>query len=155
MGKTQSSSTNAFTLIGEVFAIAGALLKSRTDRGAEKLHSLSTATREYAATLTDMPQLRARVGAASESIDDVADYAIHTDIEHMVADATTFARKHPIASLSVAVAAGILVAAVLRSSAAAAPEIKTRKAPAKKKARVIARQRKGKKANSGQAHASQ
>ncbi len=159
MRKNQSYSSNAFTLMGDVFAIVGSLMKSRTDRGAEKLHTLSTATRDYAATLTDMPQLRAKVGAASESIDEVADYAVHTDIEHMFADATTFARKHPLATLGVAAVAGVLAVAYLRSSAEVAPPVKTRKAPAKRKspvkARVVVKQRNGKKVNSGQAHATQ
>lgn len=165
MGKNQSYSSNALTLMGDVFAIVGSLMKSRADRGAEKLHTLSTATRDYAATLTDMPQLRAKVGAASDSIDEVANYAVHTDIEHMFVDATTFARKHPMATLGFAAAAGVLAVAFLRSSAEVPPPVKTRKASAKKKspvkaraavkARAVVKQRNGKKVNSGQAHATQ
>ncbi len=161
MRKAQLTSTNTFTLIGDIFAVAGALLKSRTDRGVEKLHTMSAATRDYASTLTDMPHLRAKVSAASDSIDEVADYAVHTDMEHMFVDATAFARKHPMATLGVAAAAGVLAFAFLRSSTTTEPEIRTRKPAIKKKVRAVAKPRAiiksrgNKKVNSGSAHATQ
>jgi ElaB/YqjD/DUF883 family membrane-anchored ribosome-binding protein len=133
MAKTRSSSHHTLTLVGDLFAIAGALLKTRTDRGVEKLHTLSAATRDYASTLTDMPHLRAQVGAASESIEGVADYAIHTDAEHMFADVEAIVRKHPIATIGVTVAAGVLAALLLRSTPVEIAETKPQKIPAKKK----------------------
>ena len=161
MGKAKFNSTNTFTVIGDMFAVAGALLKARTDRGVEKLHTMSAATRDYASTLTDMPHLRAKVSAASDGIDEVANYAVHTDFEHMLVDAASFARKHPMATLGVAAAAGILAVAFFRSSTTAEPEVKSRKVPARKKlrtianARMITKTRGSKKANSGLAHAAQ
>ena len=133
MAKTQINATNALTLVGDLFSIAGALLKSRKDSGVEKLHTLSAATRDYASNLTDLPQLKAKVGAASDSIEEVADYAIHTDVEHMFTDVAAIARKHPMATIGVTVAAGIVAALLLRSTPAAIVETTPQKRPAKKK----------------------
>jgi ElaB/YqjD/DUF883 family membrane-anchored ribosome-binding protein len=141
MAKTRSNSHHTLTLVGDLFAIAGALLKSRTDRGVEKLHSLSAATRDYASTLTDMPHLRAQVGAASESIEGVADYAVHTDAEHMFADVEAIVRKHPIATIGVTVAAGVFAALLLRSTPVTVSEAKPKKLPAKKKVVATVRAR--------------
>ncbi len=154
MAKSLNGSTNALTLIGDLFAIAGALLKSRTDRGVEKLNTLSAATRDYASTLTDMPHLRAQVSAASESIEGVADYAVHTDVEHMFTDVAAIARKYPMATIGVTVAGGILAALLLRSTPAPIVETKPIKRPAKKKGVAAVRvQGNGKaKGNSTQKH---
>jgi ElaB/YqjD/DUF883 family membrane-anchored ribosome-binding protein len=133
MAKIHSRTPHTLTLVGDLFAIAGALLKSRTDRGVEQLHTLSAATREYASNLTDLPHLRAQVGAASESIEEAADYAVHTDVEHMFADVTAIARKHPMATIGVTVAAGVFAALLLRSPPVMIAETKPQKMPAKKK----------------------
>jgi ElaB/YqjD/DUF883 family membrane-anchored ribosome-binding protein len=161
MRNSQLNPTNALTLIGDVFAIAGAVLKSRADRGVEKLHSMSAATRDYASTLTEMPHLRAKVTAASDSMEEVANYAVRTDIEHMVTDAASFARKHPLTTIGVAAAAGVLLTALLRGAAAQQPEIKETKALSKVKAktkprgRIAAKAGSTKKPNGRAAHAPQ
>lgn len=152
MSKIQQTASNSFTLIGDLFAITGALLKSRRDRGVEQLHEMSEATRDYASTFTDMPNLRAKMGAASENMEVAADYAVHTDIEHMVADATVFARKHPVATLSAALAVGVFAAMMLRPPAAE-PEVKPVKVTVKKKVIASAPISKGKKKTNGAVHA--
>lgn len=149
MAKTHYNSTATLTLLGDLFAVAGAVLKSRSDRSVEKLHTLSAATRDYASNLTDLPHLRAQVGAASESIEGVADYAVHTDVGHMVADAVAIARKHPVATLGVAVAAGVFAALLLRSAPETIAETKPQKRPAKKKSVVGVRARGNGKAKGG------
>jgi len=63
-----------------------------------------------------MPKLRSQVASASESIEGLADYIMHTEIEHMVADAGTFARRHPLATIGVTVAAGVIASRLMRPS---------------------------------------
>ncbi len=150
MAKAQSTTQNAFTILEDVFAVASTLLKRRKDRGVEKLHSMSEATRDYVASLPDLPNLRAKAGAAAESFDELADYALHTDIEHVVTDAAAFARKHPMATIGLALAAGLLASQFFRSSpveVAKKPVART----AKKKAKIATKARR--KVN-GTAHAS-
>ena len=94
-------------IFDDVLALAGTLARGRKDMGADKLHSLASLTREYAASMTDLPNLRVQVASAADSLEGVADYVMHTEIEQMVGDAGTFARRHPLATLAVTVAAGV------------------------------------------------
>jgi hypothetical protein len=94
-------------IFDDVLALAGTLARGRKDLGADKLHSLAALTREYAASMTDLPNLRVQVASAADSLEGVADYVMHTEIEQMVGDAGTFARRHPLATLAVTVAAGM------------------------------------------------
>ena len=94
-------------IFDDVLALAGTLASGRKDLGADKLHSLASLTREYAASMTDLPNLRVQVASAADSLEGVADYVMHTEIEQMVGDAGTFARRHPLATLAVTVAAGM------------------------------------------------
>jgi ElaB/YqjD/DUF883 family membrane-anchored ribosome-binding protein len=149
MAKTSINATNALTLVGDLFSIAGALLKSRKDSGVEKLHTLSAATRDYASNLTDLPQLKAKVGAASDSIEEVADYAIHTDVEHMFTDVAAIARKHPVATIGVTLAAGLFAALLLRSTPEPAPKTTPPKKSAKKKIIAVSRAKANGKAKGG------
>lgn len=94
-------------IFDDVLALAGTLARGRKDVGADKLHSLAALTREYAASMKDLPNLRVQVASAADSLEGVADYVMHTEIEQMVGDAGTFARRHPLATLAVTVAAGM------------------------------------------------
>ena len=94
-------------IFDDVLALAGTLVRSQKDMGADKLNSLASLTREYAASMTDLPNLRVQVASAADSLEGVADYVMHTEIEQMVGDAGTFARRHPLATLAVTVAAGM------------------------------------------------
>ena len=94
-------------------SLASSLLRNRKDSGAEKLHTLAEATRAYAASMTDLPNLREHVASASESIEGLSDYVMHTDVEHMVTDAGAFARRYPFATLGVTIAAGVVASRIL------------------------------------------
>jgi hypothetical protein len=117
--KSKTARENStYRILDDVLALAGTLLRSRREYGAGKLHSLAEATRGYAVSMTDLPQLRAHVAQASESIEGFADYVMHTDIDHMVQDAAVFARRQPIATLGVAIAAGMVATRLMRTSGA-------------------------------------
>lgn len=149
--KTNGTSHISNRIFEDVLAVAATLLRSRKDFGADKLHSLAEATRGYAASMADLPNLRAHVASASETIEGLAEYVMHTDIEHMVQDAGTFARRHPLATLGVTVAAGLAASRLMRTSQPDA-EAKPRRAATKKKSRKTAAPRRGTN-GSAQAHA--
>jgi hypothetical protein len=94
-------------IFDDVLALAGTLARGRKDFGAEKLHSLASSTREFAASMTDLPNLRLQVASAADSLESLSDYVMHTEIDQMVGDAGTFARRHPLATLAMTVAAGV------------------------------------------------
>lgn len=104
----------SYRIFDDILALATTIARSRKDFGAEKLQSLASATRDYAASLTDMPSMRAHVVSASDSIEGLAGYVMHTDISHMVRDAGTFARRHPLATLGLTLVAGIAASQLFR-----------------------------------------
>jgi hypothetical protein len=106
-GNASTALNGSRRIFDDVLALAGTLARGRKDLGADKLHSLAALTREYAASMTDLPNLRVQVASAADSLEGVADYVMHTEIEQMVGDAGTFARRHPLATLAVTVAAGM------------------------------------------------
>src|SRR4029450_3896795 len=65
------------------------------------------ATREFGASLDDFPQLRRYSDQAAESLDDLADYIASTDIPDMLDDFAGFAKRQPVATLTLGVAAGL------------------------------------------------
>lgn len=105
--KASATLNGSRRIFDDVLALAGTLVRSQKDMGADKLNSLASLTREYAASMTDLPNLRVQVASAADSLEGVADYVMHTEIEQMVGDAGTFARRHPLATLAVTVAAGM------------------------------------------------
>jgi hypothetical protein len=121
-------------ILDDVLALAGTLVSSQKDMGADKLNSLASLTRDYAASMTDLPNLRAQVASAADSLEGVADYVMHTEIEQMVGDAGTFARRHPLATLAVTVAAGIAASRLMyrqpvKMTAASSRKSKPRRTP--------------------------
>jgi ElaB/YqjD/DUF883 family membrane-anchored ribosome-binding protein len=145
MAKSQSRKTSTTSggytnrIVDDVMSLASSLLRNRKDSGAEKLHTLAEATREYAASMTDLPNLREHVASASESIEGLSDYVMHTDVEHMVTDAGAFARRYPFATLGVTIAAGVVASRILlptRVTPAAKSKPRASKRPVKQAART-------------------
>jgi ElaB/YqjD/DUF883 family membrane-anchored ribosome-binding protein len=143
MAKIKRAQNTSYRIFDDILALAGSLLRSRKDLGADKLHTLAQATRDYAASLTDMPTLRAHATSASESLEGLAEYVMHTDIEHMVTDANNFARKHPLAALGVTVAAGIVASRLMRPASVSTTTGPRRSTSKKKKAKPVVRARRG------------
>ncbi len=127
---TKTAQGVSYRIFDDILALASTMARSRKDFGAEKLQSLASATRDYAASLTDMPSMRAHVVSASDSIEGLAGYVMHTDIDHMVHDAGTFARRHPLTTLGLTLGAGVVASQLFRParpSPAAKPSVRTAK----------------------------
>lgn len=71
-------------LFDDILALAATLARGRQDYGAEKLMTLAASPRDFAASLTDMPSLRAQAASAAESFEGLAEYIACTDVEQMV-----------------------------------------------------------------------
>ena len=101
-------------IFDDVLALAGTFARGRKDYGVDKLHSLAESTRDFASAMTDGPNLRIQMTSAGESLENLAEYVMHTDIEHMLKDAGTFARRRPLAALTVTIVAGLAVSSFMR-----------------------------------------
>ena len=140
-------------IFDDVLALAGTLARGRKDMGADKLHSLAALTREYAASMTDLPNLRVQVASAADSLEGVADYVMHTEIEQMVGDAGTFARRHPLATLAVTVAAGMAASRLMYRQPMKMTAASSRKAGPRRASGVSKRSAPARRTANGHAHA--
>lgn len=103
----------------DILALAGTFANARKEQGIDKLHSFAGSTRDFATSMTDVPNLKVQMGSAAESLEDLTEYVLHTDIQHMLKDAETFARRRPLAALTIMVVAGMAVTRFLRPRALA------------------------------------
>ncbi len=101
------ASNGSYRIFEDIVALAGTLARGRKDFGAGKLHSLAKSTREFAASMSELPNLRGHVATAAESLEGLADYVTDTEVDQMIEDAGIFARRHPFATLAASVAAGM------------------------------------------------
>jgi hypothetical protein len=84
----------------------------------------------------------------------MADYVMHTEIEQMVGDAGTFARRHPLATLAVTVAAGMAASRLMyRQPARAAAGSRRKAGPRAAAARAGKRGSQSRRSTNGHAHA--
>jgi ABC-type transporter Mla subunit MlaD len=94
-------------LFDDALSLASTLADSRKRAGADRIVELASATREFSASLDDFPQLRRYSNAAAQNLDDLADYIVRTDIPDMLDDLARFAKRQPVATLTLGVAAGL------------------------------------------------
>lgn len=103
--RTHQPAANRF--FDDALSLASTLADSRKRAGADRIVELASATREFGTSLDDFPQLRQYSGQAADSLDDLADYIARTDIPDMLDDFAGFARRQPVATLTLGVAAGL------------------------------------------------
>jgi hypothetical protein len=103
----QRSPARPYTPIyGDILGIVGSLMRHRQESGAAKIGSMASAARNFAADLTDIPNVRTYVHAAANQMETLSDYVSDSSLEEMMADATAFAKRYPMATAAFAVAAG-------------------------------------------------
>lgn len=94
-------------LFDDALSLASTLADSRKRAGADRIVELASATREFGANLDEFPQLRHYSDQAAANLDDLANYIVRTDIPDMLDDFAGFARRQPVATLTLGVAAGL------------------------------------------------
>lgn len=94
-------------IFDDAMSLASTLADGRKRAGADKIIELASATRDFGASLDDFPQLRHYSDAAAANLDELADYIVKTDIPDMLDDFAGFAKRQPVATLTLGVAAGL------------------------------------------------
>ncbi len=101
-----------------ILAMAASLADSRRDNAASMLGTFAGSVRGVADAMPDMGVLREYAGAVAESLEGLADYVIETDIETLASDAGDFMRQHPVVTITGSVAAGLVVAQIVKANMA-------------------------------------
>jgi hypothetical protein len=107
--------TNGNRLFDDALSMASTLTRSRKQSEAKRLKDISAATREFGATLDDFPHLRSYADAAAEGMDSVAGYVEETELQDMVSDLAAMARRQPLATIALTIAAGVAAAQLART----------------------------------------
>lgn len=102
-------------MFGDVLSLASTLAGSRKQMAAERLNELASATRNLTSSVEDLPYLRDYTDAAAQRIDELADYVEHTDIDEMLEDIATFAKRQPMATLALGMAAGLVTTQLMKN----------------------------------------
>jgi hypothetical protein len=102
-------------MFGDVLSLASTLASSRKQMAAERLNELASATRNLTSSVEDLPYLRDYTDAAAQRIDELADYVERTDIDEMLEDVATFAKRQPMATLALGMAAGLVTTQLMKN----------------------------------------
>ncbi len=108
--------TRRSPLYNDVLGIAGTLLRSRQEAGAEKIEAIAAAARNFAGELPDIPHIQSYVDAAADQMEALAGYVTGTDLETMASDAGDLAKRYPLATAAFTVAAGFAFTRLMAGS---------------------------------------
>ncbi len=125
--KSNQDTVNSHGIYNDVMSITSSLFRNSKDVGADKIRSLAEAARQFATSISDMPNLGSQISVASETIDDFADYVVKTDIDQIVHDGGVFVKRHPVATIATTVAAGVGITLLLRTNVSDTTNAKRRK----------------------------
>jgi hypothetical protein len=107
---------SAYRIFEDAFLLAGSFAKLGSTIAAHKIQSGAETANTYIHSKVDLTDMDARLASASEGIGNASDYALHTDVKHMVDDVSAFARKHPVTAMISVVAVGALFSRLLMRS---------------------------------------
>jgi hypothetical protein len=99
----------------DILAMAGSLADSRKDYAAAQMETLAESFRQFAGTIPAIPTMRAYAGAAADSLDELADYVVESDLADMLDDARGLMQRHPLAAFGGSIAAGLIVTQLIQS----------------------------------------
>ena len=101
-------------MFGDVLSMASTVAESRKHQAAERLSELASAARNFTNTVDDLPYLRDYTDAAANRIDELAEYVGRTDVTEMLDDMASFAKRQPMATLALGLAAGLVTTQLMR-----------------------------------------
>jgi hypothetical protein len=106
----------AYRIFEDAFLLAGSFAKLGSTIAAHKIQSGAETANSYIHSKVDLTDLDERLSSASAGMASASDYALHTDVKHMVDDVGAFARKHPVTALISVVAVGAMFSRLLMRS---------------------------------------
>jgi hypothetical protein len=99
---------SVYRIFEDAFLLAGSFAKLGSTIAAHKIQSGAETANAYIHSKVDLTDMDARLASASEGLGNASDFALHTDVKHMVDDVSAFARKHPVTAMISVVAVGAL-----------------------------------------------
>jgi hypothetical protein len=103
--------------LDDLLSMAGSLANSRKEYAAAQLESLADSVRQFGEAVPGIATVRAYATTAADSLDELADYVVESDLTEMVSDAREFTRRHPLATFGGSIAAGLVITQIVQSRA--------------------------------------
>ena len=130
-----SASNGVSQILEDVLLLAGNVASLGAALVSHRLQSTAGTANSFIRNKVDLIDIDKSFSRATARVEDAADYALHTDVKHMVDDVVSLARKYPVASVISVVAASVLAVRLLRpTSVVVTPSIKAvRKSASKAK----------------------
>lgn len=131
--KRSSTLASATSIFDGLVTLAEPLINAKKEWGVEKMSEFAEATREYANSLADFPNLGGYAKAAAASFEDLVDYVNENEIDQILKDSSNFAKRHPIPMIIAGAIAGLALTQMVRADDfRLRASSKNRSAPAKK-----------------------
>ena len=111
----EESGTSSY-FFEDVLALAETLARHRKDWGAQKLSEFAGSARDFATSAEAIPKLGNFVNPLATSLGEFADYVNGTEFDQIIADAATFARRHPVYTIGGGILVGLVATQVFRST---------------------------------------
>jgi hypothetical protein len=112
--RRRSASSRPVGMFGDVLGIASTVTESSKHLAGERLTELARATRHLTTSFEDLPYVRDYTDAAVQKIGELAEYVTRTDIPDMLKDVASLAKRQPMATLALSVAAGLVTTQLVR-----------------------------------------
>lgn len=106
--------------LDDLLNMAGSLANSRKEYAAAQLESLADSVRQFSEAMPEIPTVKAYAATAADSLDELADYVVESELSDMMADAREFTRRHPLATFGGSIAAGLVITQLVQSRAQSA-----------------------------------
>lgn len=101
----------------DLLNMAGSLASSRKEYAAAQLESLADSVRQFSEAMPEIPTVKAYAATAADSLEELADYVVESELTEMMADAREFTRRHPLATFGGSIAAGLVITQLVQSRA--------------------------------------
>ena len=132
------SGNNRHDMFHEAVALASTFAEGSKHAAAERLAKIASATRSMTSSFEDLPYLRDYAVAAADGLEGLAGYVDDTSVAEMVDQLSTFAKRQPVATLALSVAAGFVTSQLVRGWQ---PNGSSRTSGRRKASRTISRRR--------------
>jgi hypothetical protein len=103
--------------LDDLMAMAGSLANSRKEYAAAQLESLADSVRQFSEAMPALPTVRSYADTAADSLEELANYVVESDLSEMMSDAREFSRRHPLATFGGSIAAGLVITQMVQSRA--------------------------------------
>ena len=103
-------------IFGDVLSMASTMAESRKHAVSQRLTDLAKATKDFNKTITDLPVLWNYSDAAARGLYKLAKYVDRTDVTDIFNDTAALARRQPVATIMLGVAAGLIAMQALRNA---------------------------------------